>query len=87
MDFVVFVINFLFSALYLLLIIRALLPWVPNSKMNPLFGPVYFITEPLLGVIRLGLPPLRIGMDVSPFVVIILLWLVQRALLKFVFGG
>jgi len=78
MDFVIFGINFLFSVLYVLLIVRALLPWMPRIRI----GLVQQATEPLLRVIRMGLPPLRMGMDVSPFIAIILLWILQRVLLN-----
>jgi uncharacterized protein YggT (Ycf19 family) len=82
MDFVIFVINFLFSVAYIILAIRAVIVWIPLSKMNPFVRIVYLITEPLLSIIRLGLPPLRIGMDVSPFVMIILLWILHQVILK-----
>lgn len=82
MDFVIFVINFLFWIFYILLALRAVLPWIPHNKMNPLVRPVYALTEPLLSVIRAGLPPLRIGMDVSPFIVIFLLWILHQVILK-----
>ena len=78
MDFVVFVVNFLFSVVYILLILRALLPWVTRlNKSNP----IYQLTEPFLRVIRIALPPMRIGMDVSPFVVIVLLWILHQVIL------
>lgn len=82
MDFIIFVINFLFSIIYVLLALRAVLPWIPHNKMNPLVRPVYLLTEPILSVVRAGLPPLRIGMDASPFIVIILLWIVHQLILR-----
>ena len=82
MDFVIFVINFVFSAIYILLAVRAVLPWIPQLKNSPLARPVYLVTDPALSVIRLGLPPERIGMDVSPFIMIILLWVVHQVILK-----
>ena len=81
MDFVVFVINFLFSALYILLALRAVLPWLPHGRSNAWLRPVYALTEPMLSIIRVGLPPARIGMDVSPFILIVLAWIAQRILL------
>ena len=82
MDFIIFVINFLFSIFYILLALRAVLPWIPHNKMNPFLRPVYLLTEPVLSVVRAGLPPLRIGVDVSPFIVIILFWVVHQVILK-----
>ncbi|OGC21987.1 hypothetical protein A2291_07415 [candidate division WOR-1 bacterium RIFOXYB2_FULL_42_35] len=82
MDFIIFIVNFVFSALYILLALRAILPWVPNSKRNHIFAPVYALTEPLVVIVRLALPPQWMGMDVSPFVVIILLWVLQKVMLQ-----
>jgi YggT family protein len=82
MDFLIFLVNFLFSIFYILLAVRAVLPWIPHNRTNPLVRPVYQLTEPVLSVIRAGLPPLRIGMDVSPFVLIILLWIAHQVILR-----
>jgi YggT family protein len=82
MDFIIFVINSLFYIYYILLALRAVLPWIPHNRMNPLVRPVYLLTEPVLSVIRAGLPPLRIGMDASPFIVIILLWIIHQVILR-----
>ena len=82
MDFIVFVVNFLFSVLYILAALRAVLPWIPHNKMNPFIRPVYVLTDPVMSVIRAGLPPLKIGMDVSPFIVIILLWIIHQIILR-----
>ncbi|MFH1683555.1 MAG: YggT family protein [Candidatus Margulisiibacteriota bacterium] len=83
MDFIIFVINFVFSAIYIVLALRAVLPWIAHNKMNLLVRPVYYLTDPILSVIRLGLPPTRIGMDVSPYIMIILFWIAHQVILKF----
>ena len=86
MDFVIFVINFLFSVYYILLALRAILPWIPHNRMNALISPIYRLTDPFLNPIRAGLPPLKIGIDASPFVGIILLWLLQRIIIRLLGG-
>lgn len=83
MDFVIFVINFIFAVFYLVLVVRAVLPWLPHDKSNLLLRPVYALPEPVLSVIRMGLPPERIGSDVSPYIAIILFWLVHQVILQF----
>ncbi|MFH1362356.1 MAG: YggT family protein [bacterium] len=75
MDFVVFVVNFIFSTLYVLLALRALVPIISW------LGPIASLTDPMLKPIRLALPPQRLGLDVSPFIAIIFAWLVQRLIL------
>ncbi len=84
MDFLLFVINFLFSVYYIILALRAVLPWLPHNRTNPFIAPIYLLTEPVLSVIRKGLPPMRIGMDVSPFIAIILLWIVHQIILRLI---
>lgn len=75
MDFVVFVINFLFSSLYIILALSALAPWLK------FLAPAALLTNPFLRVIRIALPPQRIGFDFAPFVMILFLWIVQQLVL------
>ncbi|MFC1559839.1 YggT family protein [Candidatus Margulisiibacteriota bacterium] len=78
------IINLLFSIYYVLLLVRAFLPYIPHNKFHPILKPIYDVTEPVLGVIRKGLPPTKIGFDASPFIVLILLWLLQQILFSIV---
>jgi len=73
-DFVVFVINFLFSSAYIVLALSALSPWLR------LLRPINVLTWPFLKIFRQALPPQRLGFDFAPFVMIMFLWLIQRVL-------
>jgi len=84
LDFIIFVINFIFSLFYIVIILRALLPWIPNSRNNPILGIVYAITDPVLNIIRCGLPPSTIGIDVSPFVILVFVWLIHQFILRII---
>ena len=75
-------INLAFDVAYVLIVIRAFLPYIPHNRYHPIIKPAYDATEPLLSIIRKGLPPARIGLDASPFIAIILLYLLQQVLLK-----
>ncbi|MFH1710311.1 MAG: YggT family protein [bacterium] len=75
-------INFAFDGAYILIVIRAFLTYLPHNRYHPIIKPAYDLTEPLLSTIRKGLPPSKIGMDASPFIAIILLYLLQQVLLK-----
>jgi uncharacterized protein YggT (Ycf19 family) len=68
----------LFSVIYILLVLTAIAPWLARSRTNSWVRPLYAATDWLLNPIRAGLPPEKIGMDVSPYVAIILLYLIQR---------
>lgn len=83
MEYFIFIVNIIATILYLALAIRAVLPWLPHNKHHILLRPVYALTEPVLKVVRQALPPEKIGMDVSPFVVIILLWVVHQSFVQF----
>ena len=68
----------LFNAFLYILIIamvaRALLSWFPISRNNPFIRLVHQITDPLVEPVRRVMP--RTGMiDLSPMVVVVVLWL------------
>ncbi len=84
LDFIIFVINFIFSILYIVIILRALLPWIPNSRNNPILGIIYAVTDPVLNIIRYGLPPSAIGIDVSPFIILVFVWLIHQFILRII---
>ena len=63
------IIDFLLTALYWLILIRALLSWVNPDPFNPIVQFLNKVTEPILAPIRKILPPaLRFGMDISPII-------------------
>ncbi len=63
--------------LYILIIAmvaRAILSWIPISRSNPFVQLIQQITDPLVEPVRRFMP--RTGMiDLSPMLVVILLWL------------
>ncbi len=83
MGYVIGAINFAFALFYLLLILKAILPWLTRERIELLDR----LTDPVLGPIRLGLPPEKIGIDASPFIAIILFWLVQRLVIMLLGGN
>lgn len=74
MKFLVPIVNLLFSIYYVLLILRASLPRF--KRLNAL-------TDPVLRIIRLGLPPQQVGWDASPAVALFLLFILQRLIWLF----
>lgn len=77
-------IFYLTTALYVAILVRAILSWFPIGGNNPIVAFIYQVTEPILAPIRRVLP--RIGfIDLSPLVAILILVLIQqvaRALLS-----
>ncbi len=69
--------------LYLwLIIIRALLSWVNPDPYNPIVQMLYKLTEPVLARVRGWVPMGRIGMDLSPLIVIFVIIFVQTAVVR-----
>lgn len=69
--------------LYLwIVIIRALLSWVNPDPWNPVVQFLHRATEPVLAPIRRRLPTWRLGIDLSPLVVILAIYFVQRTLVR-----
>jgi len=72
-------INLLFTAYSFAIILRALLPWFGVDPYQPVMQFLIQITEPLLGPIRRTIPSAG-GVDFSPMVALLLLWLLENLL-------
>ncbi len=57
------------------IIIQVILSWVAQGVYNPIIAVIYSLTDPLLRPMRDVIPPLG-GLDFSPMIAIILLYLV-----------
>lgn len=79
-------VSLLAGLLIFALIIRALLSWLPGvSVLQPIARFFNTITDPLIEPIRRRLPSLG-GIDFSPFVALVLIWLVENILLVVLAG-
>ncbi|MBI4233811.1 MAG: YggT family protein [Chloroflexi bacterium] len=68
---------YLTTVLYVAIIVRAILSWLPLSQNNPISTVVFQITEPVLAPLRRIIP--RVGaFDFSPVVALILLFAIQQ---------
>ena len=77
------ILNFLLSAVYWLVIIRALISWVNPDPGNAIVQFLYKATEPILEPVRRSLPlAFRFGIDISPIIVIILIMFLKSFLIK-----
>ena len=63
-----------------IIIARALLSWVNPDPFNPIVRFLYRVTEPVLRPIRHRLPTLGMGLDLSPLVVILGIYVLQSFL-------
>ncbi len=77
------ILDVLFSILYWLILIRALISWVNPDPLNPIVQFLYKTTEPILEPVRRRLPlNFRFGIDISPIIVFLLIIFLQSFLVK-----
>ncbi len=74
-------IRFLADAYTIIIIIRVLLSWIRHNPYNPLIRFVYQITEPPLRWIRRYVPTLG-GLDLSPLILILVVYIMERILIR-----
>jgi len=77
------VLDIVFTMLYWLILIRALISWVNPDPYNPIVQFLYKTTEPILYPIRKMLPMgLRFGLDISPVIAFLLILFLRYFLIK-----
>jgi YggT family protein len=88
--FLVTLISDVAQVLALLIIVRALLTWIPSIDYgHPVVRAIVRVTDPVLLPIRRLVPPLS-GIDVTPIVALILIEIARNLLVRIVvaaFGG
>jgi YggT family protein len=77
---VVDVLHLAIQAYIIIIIVRAVISWVSPDPYNPIVRFLYRVTEPVLRPIRHRLPDLG-GLDISPMVLILVLWFAQSVVL------
>lgn len=83
------IISFLNTFLFIyswLIIGRVLMTWIPsrNPTFQAIYGFLYQVTEPYLGLFRRIIPTIGgggMGIDISPIIALLVLQLVQRLLI------
>jgi|GEM_PF-375330 len=82
MVYAVDIINWLLHGYILLIVARAVLPWLPIGRFNTAVRLVYSATDPVIQPIRKGIPPSFVGIDAAPFVAIVLIWILQQVIIS-----
>lgn len=81
-------IHALFLVYYALIFVRVLFSWmgIPQQRtLLTLFRFVYDVTEPYLGLFRRFIPSFG-GIDFSPFIAILALFVIERIIVGLVVG-
>jgi YggT family protein len=72
--------DLVLTAYMWIIIARAIVSWVSPDPYNPIVRFLYRVTEPVLRPIRHRLPTLAMGLDLSPLVVILGIYVLQSFL-------
>lgn len=70
-------INLVLVAYMWIIIARAVVSWVNPDPYNPIVRFLFRVTEPVLRPIRHRLPTFQMGLDLSPLVVLLVIYLVR----------
>ncbi len=81
MTIFVFIIDWIYRILVLLLLARAVVSFLPLDRYHPVVMWLYRLTEPFLAPIRRFLPPMG-GFDLSPIVLLVLLAILRSVLIS-----
>ena len=67
------IIKGIFAILDLFVWARVILSWIPHNQYNEITKTVYNVTEPFLRSIRKLIPASSLGIDISPFILLLIL--------------
>ena len=76
------VINIGLTVYIWIIVIRALISWVSPDPYNPIVRFLYRVTEPVLRPVRRILPIRGMGIDLSPLIVILIIYVLRIFLVK-----
>ena len=71
-----------FAILDLFVWARLIISWIPHDPNNDITRIVYKITEPMLKPIRDIIPSSSLGIDISPFILLVLLNIAESIALR-----
>jgi YggT family protein len=76
------IIHVVLSIYMWVIIARAILSWVNPDPYNQIVQFLYRVTEPVLAQVRRWLPFGRMGIDISPIIVILVIYFLDEFLIK-----
>tara|TARA_Y100000996_G_scaffold121077_1_gene90736 strand:- start:265 stop:531 length:267 start_codon:yes stop_codon:yes gene_type:complete len=76
------IIKGIFAILDLFVWARVILSWVPHNQYNEITRTVYNVTEPLLRPLRDLIPVSSMGIDISPFILLLALNMAESFALR-----
>jgi YggT family protein len=77
-TFIYRIVDVIFQALYILLLIRVILSWIPHNDSHPIVYKIYELTDPILRPFQNIIPSWRLGIDLSPLFAFMAIRLAQK---------
>jgi YggT family protein len=74
--------HFVLNIYIWILIARAIISWVSPDPFNPIVRFLYRVTEPVLRPVRNLLPLQGLGLDLSPMIVLLIIYVLDRFLVS-----
>ncbi|NOZ75922.1 MAG: YggT family protein [FCB group bacterium] len=74
-------IDFLFQILTLALLVRVVLSWIPHDPRNDIIQWLYRLTDPLIRPFQQLIPPLGMGIDLSPLLAFFALGILRKLII------
>ena len=75
-------VDYVLYAYMWIIVIRALISWVNPDPFNPIVRFLYRVTEPVLRPVRNALPLQGLGLDLSPMIVLLIIYVLDRFLVS-----
>jgi len=72
----------IFTILDLFVWARVIISWMPHDPSNDIIRIIFKVTEPMLKPIREIIPATSMGIDISPFILLILLNIFESMALR-----
>ena len=79
------ILDFLFQALYIALLIRVLISWIPHDRHHPIMNFIYTVTDPILQPFQNIIPSWKIGLDLSPIFAFFAIGIVRNLVFQLLF--
>ena len=74
--------HFVLNIYIWVLVARAIISWVNPDPFNPIVRFLYRVTEPVLRPVRNALPLQGLGLDLSPMIVLLIIYVLDRFLVN-----
>ena len=74
--------HFVLNIYIWILVARAIISWVNPDPFNPIVRFLYRVTEPVLRPVRNALPLQGLGLDLSPMIVLLIIYVLDRFLVN-----